>query len=100
MDPGLGRARIESMVANRPDWCISRQRTGRADVAVRAQRDAGTASEHPELMEEVAKRVEVDGIQAWWDLDARDIRARTRTTTKVPDTGRVVRLRFNPCLCG
>ncbi|MGC6746385.1 class I tRNA ligase family protein [Escherichia coli] len=27
VDPGLGRARIESMVANRPDWCISRQRT-------------------------------------------------------------------------
>ncbi|MBW9309062.1 hypothetical protein FA039_01925 [Escherichia coli] len=36
VDPGLGRARIESMVANRPDWCISRQRTGRTDVTVRA----------------------------------------------------------------
>ena len=30
-------ARIEAMVANRPDWCISRQRTGRADGAVRPQ---------------------------------------------------------------
>ncbi len=34
--PDWGQARIESMVANRPDWCISRQRTGRTDVAVRA----------------------------------------------------------------
>lgn len=40
---------------------------------------------HPntlELMEEVAKRVEVDGIQAWWDLDARDIWALTQTATR------------------
>jgi isoleucyl-tRNA synthetase len=34
--PDWGQARIESMVANRPDWCISRQRTWGADVAVRA----------------------------------------------------------------
>jgi isoleucyl-tRNA synthetase len=27
VDPDWGQARIESMVANRPDWCISRQRT-------------------------------------------------------------------------
>ena len=40
-----------------------------------------------ELMEEVAKRVEVDGIQAWWDLDARDILgADADSYEKVPDT--------------
>jgi isoleucyl-tRNA synthetase len=33
-------------------------------------------------MEEVAKRVEVDGIQAWWDLDSRDILALTTATRK------------------
>lgn len=38
-------------------------------------------------MEEVAKRVEVDGIQAWWDLDARDITgADADNYEKVPDT--------------
>jgi len=45
---------------------------------------------HPrtlELMEEVAKRVEVDGIQAWWDLDSRDILgADADSYEKVPDT--------------
>ena len=38
---------------------------------------------HPrtlELMEEVAKRVEVDGIQAWWDLDAKEIPATKLTS--------------------
>ncbi len=53
-------------------------------------------------MEEVAKRVEVDGIQAWWDLDSRDILgADADNYEKVPDTpGRVVRLRVYPLLRG
>lgn len=45
---------------------------------------------HPrtlELMEEVAKRVEVDGIRAWWDLDSRDILGDDADSyEKVPDT--------------
>ncbi|MGG8873361.1 class I tRNA ligase family protein, partial [Escherichia coli] len=67
-------ARIESMVANRPDWCSSRQRTWGVSMSLFVQKD--TEELHPrtlELMEEVAKRVEFDGIQAWWDLDAKEI---------------------------
>jgi isoleucyl-tRNA synthetase len=38
-------------------------------------------------MEEVAKRVEVDGIQAWWDLDPKDILGdEADQYVKVPDT--------------
>ena len=72
--PDWGQARIESMVANRPDWCISRQRTWGVPMSLFVHKE--THELHPrtlELMEEVAKRVEVDGIQAWWDLDSRDI---------------------------
>ncbi|WP_142793936.1 class I tRNA ligase family protein, partial [Klebsiella pneumoniae] len=72
--PDWGQARIESMVANRPDWCISRQRTWGVPMSLFVHKE--TQELHPrtlELMEEVAKRVEVDGIQAWWDLDSRDI---------------------------
>ncbi|MDM7180935.1 class I tRNA ligase family protein, partial [Klebsiella quasipneumoniae] len=72
--PDWGQARIESMVANRPDWCISRQRTWGVPMSLFVHKD--TEELHPrtlELMEEVAKRVEVDGIQAWWDLDAKEI---------------------------
>ena len=62
--PDWGQARIESMVANRPDWCISRQRTWGVPMSLFVHKD--TEELHPrtlELMEEVAKRVEVDGIQ-------------------------------------
>lgn len=86
--PDWGQARIETMVANRPDWCISRQRTWGVPMSLFVHKD--TEQLHPrsvELMEEVAKRVEQDGIQAWWDLDAADILgAEAVDYVKVPDT--------------
>lgn len=86
--PDWGQARIESMVANRPDWCISRQRTWGVPMALFVHKD--TEQLHPdslELMEKVAQRVEQDGIQAWWDLDARDLMgADADNYVKVPDT--------------
>ena len=86
--PDWGQARIESMVANRPDWCISRQRTWGVPMALFVHKE--TEQLHPrtlELMEEVAKRVEVDGIQAWWDLDAKDLMGDEASDyVKVPDT--------------
>ncbi|KAA1195297.1 isoleucine--tRNA ligase [Photorhabdus heterorhabditis] len=72
--PGWGQARIEAMVENRPDWCISRQRTWGTPMSLFVHKE--TEQLHPrtiELMEEVAKRVEVDGIQAWWDLDPAEL---------------------------
>ncbi|MBW7981499.1 isoleucine--tRNA ligase [Enterobacillus tribolii] len=86
--PAWGKARIESMVANRPDWCISRQRTWGTPMAMFVHKD--TQELHPrttELMEEVAKRVEKAGIQAWWDLDPKDLLgAEAEQYEKVPDT--------------
>ncbi|WP_026971664.1 isoleucine--tRNA ligase [Aliagarivorans marinus] len=72
--PDWGQSRIESMVENRPDWCISRQRTWGVPIALFVDRQ--TNALHPrsvELMEEVAKRVEKAGIQAWFDLDASEL---------------------------
>ncbi|EPZ5941749.1 isoleucine--tRNA ligase [Serratia marcescens] len=86
--PDWGQARIEMMVANRPDWCISRQRTWGVPMSLFVHKE--TEQLHPrtvELMEEVAKRVEQDGIQAWWDLDVADILgAEAADYVKVPDT--------------
>lgn len=86
--PDWGQARIEMMVANRPDWCISRQRTWGVPMSLFVHKE--TEQLHPrtvELMEEVAKRVEQEGIQAWWDLDAADILgAEAADYVKVPDT--------------
>ncbi|CAI2102649.1 Isoleucine--tRNA ligase [Serratia fonticola] len=86
--PDWGQARIETMVANRPDWCISRQRTWGVPMSLFVHKDTEQLHPHSvELMEEVAKRVEQDGIQAWWDLDAADILgAEAADYVKVPDT--------------
>ncbi|WP_058912182.1 isoleucine--tRNA ligase [Entomohabitans teleogrylli] len=86
--PAWGKARIESMVANRPDWCISRQRTWGVPMALFVHKD--TEELHPrtqELMEAVAQRVEQGGIQAWWDLDPKEILGdEADSYVKVPDT--------------
>lgn len=86
--PDWGQARIESMVANRPDWCISRQRTWGVPMALFVHKE--TEALHPDtlaLMEKVAQRVEQDGIQAWWDLDPRDLMGDDADHyVKVPDT--------------
>ncbi|CDH25777.1 isoleucine--tRNA ligase [Xenorhabdus bovienii] len=86
--PGWGQARIESMVENRPDWCISRQRTWGVPMSLFLHKE--TQELHPrtqELIEEVAKRVEVDGIQAWWDLDTAELLgADAADYVKAPDT--------------
>lgn len=86
--PDWGQARIDSMVANRPDWCISRQRTWGTPMSLFVHKE--TQQLHPNtlsLMQQVADRVEKDGIQAWWDLDPRDLLADdAENYTKIPDT--------------
>ncbi|MCE0917765.1 isoleucine--tRNA ligase [Pseudomonas sp. NMI760_13] len=72
--PAWGQARLHSMIANRPDWCISRQRNW--GVPIPFFLDKQTGELHPrtvELMEEVAKRVEQEGIEAWFKLDAAEL---------------------------
>ncbi|MGI2257749.1 isoleucine--tRNA ligase [Shewanella sp. GXUN23E] len=72
--PEWGESRIEKMVENRPDWCISRQRTWGVPITLFVHRE--TDELHPDsvsLMERVAHRVEQQGIQAWWDLDAKEL---------------------------
>lgn len=86
--PDWGQNRIEAMVANRPDWCISRQRTWGVPIALFVHKE--TQQLHPrsaELMEAVAQRVEAKGIQAWWDLDPAELLGEDAAQyDKVPDT--------------
>jgi isoleucyl-tRNA synthetase len=69
--PSWGEERIHGMIENRPDWCISRQRTWGVPIAVFIDRE--TQEPHPDtanLIEKVALLIEEKGIDAWFDLDA------------------------------
>ncbi|MGW8248826.1 MAG: isoleucine--tRNA ligase [Acidiferrobacterales bacterium] len=68
--PDWGRARIEGMVENRPDWCISRQRTWGVPIPLFTHKETGELHPNTEaLMEQVAQRMDKAGIDAWFDLD-------------------------------
>jgi isoleucyl-tRNA synthetase len=72
--PDWGRARIEGMVAGRPDWCISRQRTWGTPITLFVHRETGEL--HPDtagLIEEIALQIERHGIDAWFELDPRTL---------------------------
>jgi isoleucyl-tRNA synthetase len=72
--PDWGQQRIDGMVRDRPDWCISRQRTWGVPIAVFVHKQSGEL--HPEsqrLIEEAASRVEEGGIDAWFELDSKEL---------------------------
>ena len=72
--PAWGESRITSMIENRPDWCISRQRTWGVPLSLFVHRETGEMHPRtPELLEQVAERVALQGIDAWFDLDAREL---------------------------
>ncbi len=72
--PDWGQARIESMLEGRPDWCISRQRTWGVPITLFIHKETGEL--HPrttELFEQVALRIEEQGIEAWFQLEASEL---------------------------
>ena len=72
--PAWGQSRLHAMIANRPDWCISRQRNWGVPIPFFLHKETGEL--HPrtvELMEQVAQRVEQEGIEAWFKLDAAEL---------------------------
>ena len=86
--PDWGQARIETMLDNSPDWCISRQRTWGVPIALFVHKVSGDL--HPntsDLIEAVATRVEQDGIDGWYDLDASELLGKeAEQYSKVTDT--------------
>jgi len=72
--PEWGQSRIEGMIANRPDWCISRQRYWGVPIPLFLHNETGELHKDTQaLMEQVAQRIEKAGIQAWFDLDPTEL---------------------------
>jgi isoleucyl-tRNA synthetase len=75
--PQWGEQRISGMIEDRPDWCISRQRLWGVPIALFVR--AGSGELHPrtpELIEQIAARVEREGIEAWFALDPAELLGR------------------------
>ena len=67
--PEWGQARIAGMVENRPDWCISRQRTWGVPIPLFIHRESGELHrDSASHIEAIARRVEERGIEAWHEL--------------------------------
>jgi isoleucyl-tRNA synthetase len=86
--PSWGKARLEAMIKNRPDWCVSRQRNWGVPMTLFVHKE--THVPHPrslELLEQVAQKVEQQGIEAWFALDAAELLGdETKDYRKLTDT--------------
>ncbi|TVP78400.1 isoleucine--tRNA ligase [Thioalkalivibrio sp.] len=72
--PEWGEARIHGMVEKRPDWCISRQRNWGVPIPLFVHHESGRLHPRtPELLEQVAQRVEEAGVEAWFALAPKDL---------------------------
>jgi isoleucyl-tRNA synthetase len=72
--PSWGKARLHGMIANRPDWTLSRQRQWGVPMAFFIHKETGALHPRtPELLEAVAKLIEKDGIEAWQHVDPKDL---------------------------
>jgi isoleucyl-tRNA synthetase len=70
--PERGRERLRSMVAERPDWLISRQRAWGVPLTLFVDRDTGEILNDPYVNERIVKAVEQGGADAWFGGDAAD----------------------------
>ena len=85
--PPWGKARLHGMIANRPDWTLSRQRQWGVPMPFFLHRETGAL--HPrtqELLEQVAGRVAKGGIEAWQGVTAEELGVDATQYEKSRDT--------------
>jgi len=85
--PAKGEARINAMIENRPDWCISRQRAWGVPIALFLHKDTGEVLIDEKLFEAIAAAFEKEGADAWYKdgVEERFLGDKADQYTKVDD---------------
>ena len=71
--PAAGIKRISSMIENRPDWCISRQRDWGVPIAFFRHKGSKEPIFDEEVLEHIASIFEQKGCDAWWELEISEL---------------------------
>jgi isoleucyl-tRNA synthetase len=66
--PPQGKTRLASMIEQRPDWCISRQRAWGVPIAVFVNRQSGEPLRDQKVVDRIADAVEAEGADAWFQV--------------------------------
>ena len=86
--PSWGRSRLESMIKNRPDWCVSRQRNWGVPIPIFLHKE--TSEPHPKtahFFEAIAKKIEIEGMGAWFNLKIEEFLGKeAKEYIKISDT--------------
>ncbi len=67
--PSAGKTRLRSMIENRPDWCVSRQRRWGVPLPIFTHKQTGEPLRDPEVIERIAQIFEQEGGDAWYTSD-------------------------------
>lgn len=70
--PESGKSRLRSFVANRSEWCISRQRSWGVPIPAIYHRESGEAVLTPESVRHIIGTIQQRGIDAWWSDPAEE----------------------------